>query len=1176
MPRTLHFLLTDIEGSTRHWEREPDAMRLALARHDAILRQAVSDHRGEVMKGAGDGIWAVFDDPEPALLAAVQAQRQIHEMEWATGEPLRIRIALHRVPATDIEERDDDFFGPGANRCARLVEAAHGGQVIASEAFRDATGNVRAIGFRDLGAHRLRDLREPERIHQVTHPDLPATFPALRSLDAYPTVVGRTTSPTFVGRRSERARLAAAFERAAAGEPSIMLIGGDAGIGKTRLLTEFVSGRGDGLVLTGGCLELGEAVLPYAPVVEALRELTRELGAERVRTLLTGPRRELSRLLPSRSDTDRERADVEPSNQSRLFEAVLSTLETLGADRPVVLAIEDLHWADRSTLDLVVFLARNLDRGNVLVVATYRTDDIHRRHTLQPVLAELSRVSCVERLDLVPFDRDELAEQLTAILGHQPDDDLVDEIAVRSEGNAFYAEELLAAAERSEGRLPPTLRDILASRLAPLPETAKEVVRVAAAAGRAVDHQLLEEVAEVPAPELRDGLREAVAHQVLVTTADGRSYRFRHALVQEAVHDELLPGERTRLHATFAEALTRDPSLAAAGPEGVHAELAHHWYAAHELDRAFTASLAAADNAVRLYAFAEAQHHYELVLEIWDRVQDTPRQQAPPRHEVLRRAAQAAGLGGGTRRAVAHLRAAISEAGDDVPPEVRAGLLGELSRGLWAGGQGEEALAASEESLDAMPEEPSRERAFALAWRGRLLMLTAPSKEAMLAAIEPSREAVEVAREVGARLEESQALNSLGTSTAFAEDLEAGVAHLQESLRVAEEVGSADDVLRAYINLNSTLEHGGRSDEAIRVGYEGITWAEDNEVTGPVPDFLRLNMVDVLYFLGRWEEADAQLRASRIRPDSGVTLVHLAIAAGRLRVGQGRFDEAREHLRQGRDAVRAVVDPQFLVPMAEAESHLAVWEGRPEDARRTIDEVLAFEDLRWHLDMVAPLAARAEADTAQRARAAGDGAALAEAARRLDGVLGRVDAELAAEDDDSWWAERLRDARANVRAERTRLEGEPDPDVWAAAVERADEHRFAEARVYLRWRHAETLLELDRRDEAAQELETAHGLASELGARPLREEIEALARRGRVELPGVAVGDDGQLGLTPREREVLELVAEGLTNREIGERLYIAEKTASVHVSNILAKLDVSNRVEAAGVAHRLGLDTAG
>jgi tetratricopeptide (TPR) repeat protein len=481
-------------------------------------------------------------------------------------------------------------------------------------------------------------------------------------------------------------------------------------------------------------------------VVEALRGLTRELGADRVRALLTGPRSELSRLLPQ-TDGGRVSHGDEPASQSRLFEAVLSTLETLGQERPVVLAIEDLHWADRSTLDLLAFIARNLDRARVLVVATYRVDETHRRHSLIPVLAELSRLPAVERLDLAPFDRGELIEQLAAILGRAPETDLVDAIAARSEGNAFYAEELLAAAERAGGQLPSTLRDILVNRLATLPETAKEVLRIAAAAARSVDHRLLEEVADLPASALRDGLREAVAHQALVTTEDGRSYRFRHALLQEAVHEELLPGERSQLHAAFAEALTRDPSLAAGGPDGVHAELAHHWYAAHELGRAFTASLAAAETAKGQYAFAEARHHYELALELWGQVAEDARVAAPPRYEVLRRAGQAAGLAGDARRSVSHLREALVAAGEDTPPAVRARLLGTISRMLWIAGDGTEALAVSEESVRAMPEEPSRDRAYALAWSGRLLMLSARYEEAL----GPSREAVEVARTVGAR-----------------------------------------------------------------------------------------------------------------------------------------------------------------------------------------------------------------------------------------------------------------------------------------------------------------------------------------------------------------------------------------------------------------------------------------
>lgn len=271
MTRTLHFLLTDIEGSTRRWEAEPDEMRPALAHHDALLRDVVSTHGGRVVKGAGDGIWAVFERPEPALSAAVEAQRHLHDVDWTTDEPLRIRVALHRVPATEVEERDHDFFGPGANRCARLIEVGHGEQVIASDAFRNAVGPVDGIGFRDLGSHRLRDLHEPERIHQVTHPDLPASFPPLRSLDAFPhnLPVQRTT---FVGRDGELAELIPLVR-----DERLVTLTGAGGAGKTRLAlataAALVQDFDDGVWLTDlAALRDGELVAQEVASSIGLRE----------------------------------------------------------------------------------------------------------------------------------------------------------------------------------------------------------------------------------------------------------------------------------------------------------------------------------------------------------------------------------------------------------------------------------------------------------------------------------------------------------------------------------------------------------------------------------------------------------------------------------------------------------------------------------------------------------------------------------------------------------------------------------------------------------------------------------------------------------------------------------------------------------------------------------------
>src|SRR5215212_2903500 len=408
------------------------------------------------------------------------------------------------------------------------------------------------------------------------------------------------TSPTFVGRTEELARLAAAGDRAAAGTPTAVLIGGEAGVGKTRLVGEVVAAARDNgaTVLIGGCVELGGEGVPFAPLIEALRGVVQDLnvadpgGGGPALSTTPGPW----------------------SEQGRLFELFLGLLERLGEERPTVLVVEDLHWADRSTRDLLAFLVRNLRHGRLLLLLTYRSDELHRRHPLRPFLAELDRGRRVERLELARFGRAEVAAQLAGIQGAPAPAELAERIHARSGGNAFFVEELAAAA--TDGELPPSLRDTLLARIELLAEPAQRVLGVTAAAGARVDHDLLAEVADLPEPDLLSALREAVSAQVLlVDTGDG-TYGFRHALVKEAVYGELLPGDRTRVHARFAAALAaRD----IAGDPGPAAELAWHWYAAHDLERALPAAVAAGLAAERAYAFAEAQRQFERALELWDR-----------------------------------------------------------------------------------------------------------------------------------------------------------------------------------------------------------------------------------------------------------------------------------------------------------------------------------------------------------------------------------------------------------------------------------------------------------------------------------------------------------------------------------------------------------------------------
>ena len=506
--------------------------------------------------------------------------------------------------------------------------------------------------------------------------------------------------PTFVGRGAESARLAAASDRAAAGTPTVVMVGGEAGVGKSRLVRELVAGsRAAGAtVLAGGCVELGGEGLPFAPVVAALRMLARGLGGARLATAVPEPARsELARLLPElgpppaggaaggRTPVGQPPAGgpqsplPDPgSAQRRLFELLLGLLERLAARRPTILVVEDLHWADRSTRDLLAYLVRNLRHGRLLLLLTYRSDELHRRHPLRPLLAELERDRRVDRLELGRFDLDEVAAQLTGILGVAPATRLVEGVHARSGGNAFFVEELAAAVSPGGAAASGGLRDTLLARIEALPESTRTLLRVVAAAAGRVEHELLAEVTGLPEPELLAGLRAAVSARVLLVDAHDGTYGFRHALVKEAVDGGLLPGERPRLHGRLAVALSaRGAGLrqAHAGLPGVDpalaAELAWHWYAAHDLARALPAAVEAGLAAERSYAFAEAQHHFERALELWELVPAAP---GLDRVALLGRAAEAAANAGGTERAISLVRGALAEV-DPAGDPLRAGLL---------------------------------------------------------------------------------------------------------------------------------------------------------------------------------------------------------------------------------------------------------------------------------------------------------------------------------------------------------------------------------------------------------------------------------------------------------------------------------------------------------------------
>ncbi len=627
-------------------------------------------------------------------------------------------------------------------------------------------------------------------------------------------VARRVQSRQLVGRTDELAALYDAATAAASGQARTVLISGDAGIGKSRLITEAAAHvRSEGFIVAlGGCLQLGEVSVAYAPLVEALRDLRIQLGEDELDALAGPGLAEIGALFGDRDGRTRP-----PSGSSSLFEHLLAFLTRLGQRQPVMLVFEDMHWADPSTRDLVAFLGRNLRSAAVALLLSYRADELHRRHPLRPVIADLEREPHVERVALDGLDRAELVSLLGEISDDALPDAAVDELLARSEGNPFYVEELIAAGGVGRG-LPATLADVILGRVAMLSEPTQAVLHDAAVLGHEVDDALLADVTGQPLDVIITALREAVNDQLLAI--EGDACRFRHALVREALYDDLLPGERERMHVAAAQALQASSRLS---EQARWASIAYHWAAAHDVPRGFEASVRAGIEAERVHALADAAEQFERALRLHDRVPDADELVGMTRAELLIRAADAVQASSRTSRSIVLAEAALRELGEDSPPEARALVLVRIGLSNWTQHHGAASVAAYEQAvaiLDGRP--PSRERAFALAALGQSLMLRNVYREAEATL----RQAIDIATQVGARDVEGHALCSLGPSLAGLGHIDEGVAAVRRARELSSEFGRTDDVCRTYVNEAHSLYIGGhRYDEAAQVAAEGVEYA---------------------------------------------------------------------------------------------------------------------------------------------------------------------------------------------------------------------------------------------------------------------------------------------------------------------------------------------------------------
>jgi DNA-binding NarL/FixJ family response regulator/tetratricopeptide (TPR) repeat protein len=1007
-------------------------------------------------------------------------------------------------------------------------------------------------------------------------------------------MAGRLVSPITIGRRAELDAAIAALDAAIERTPAHLLIAGEAGVGKSRLVAELAAiadARGV-LVLRGACANVGEEGLPYGPIVEILGQLVRELDPERLETVVGTSGADLARLVPA-LDPGASGAPLQQAwLQARLFDALVGVLRRLAEVAPVLVLIEDVHWSDPATRETLGFLVRTLRVERVLVAMTLRSDELHRRHPALPWLGELERTGRMQRISLARLTEDQTAALLEAIEGVPTDPDLAARIHRRSDGNPFFIEELLLAeAEPSAGGLPSTLREILLARLAAVPEDVHHVLGAVAVAGRRIDHDLLVAIAGAADghDRLEAALRAAIASQILVVdTASGGSdgYAFRHALLAEVAYDELLPGERRRLHRECALALEAHPSASAASKAAHRAELAHHWAAARDDERAFAASLAAAEAAGEAFAFETSHAQYERALDLWPDVADPVAVSGGDRAELIARTATAAYLAGLTHRDVALQREVVAEI-DAAADPVRAAVMRErLGRYLWFAADSAGALTELEAAIAILPADPpSAERARVLSGYGQLLMLLDRFDESR----ELCEQAIDIAMRVGARQAEGHARNTLGLDLVAQGHVAEGLAEFDRSLDIAYAEANVDDIGRGYVNLVSGLLFGGYPEQAAEAAARGMRDADTYGITSTYGTFIGHNAVMIATELGRWDHAAELARDLDIEQSKPPASRYGLARWIPLLVGRGDLEQARVQLERLRELLHgAPVEGQFHGAYHAAATELALWEGRPEDALRTALAGLAvLEPLRWtwYLLRVHRLAAWAAADVAEVARARRDPAMeqrAIDAATTMRASREPMVAMALASQTGPQAAYSAAEA-ASAAAEDLRLTGDAVPSTWRAVAEQWEACHRPYLAAYMRAREAEALMVEGDRARAAEVLRTADTIAAGLGARPLREAIASLATRARLDLdePGAAGAIEqapapqslpDPYGLTKREREVLALVSLGRTNRQIADELFISENTAGVHVSNILGKLGVAGRTEAAAIAVRGGL----
>ena len=931
--------------------------------------------------------------------------------------------------------------------------------------------------------------------------------------------------------------------------PHVIVLVGEAGVGKTRLLTEVLRNvRAAGItVLAGSCLPLTDSV-PFLPLSEALRSLGSIGGQAVAPAVLTrcAPhvRSELARLIPdwSPSPTLAHQDPVQGWQRGRLFAAMRDLLAALTAERPCALVIEDVHWADATTLDFLSYLTAVDRAGATRVMLTCREEQLDPRQPVGRWLAEVARRVGVTQLTLGRLSHPEVAEQIRGLLGAVVAPSFVDGVFARAGGNAFFTEQLVVASIGDQGVMrpragvPASLAQLLVARADSVGEDGRLVLAALAVAGRGLDEILLTAITGLGRRRLGAAVR-ALADARLIDQpgSDGR-YELRHALVGEAIAADMLAGERREQHALVARKLIAHAAMDGAG------EVAEHWAAAAVTGEEMPWRLAAATQAEQLYAHREAATHWERVIELWPHV---PAEVLPAGLKLpaaYLNALRALDRCGDTKRAGWLAEQAVATQAASTDPRTRALLYERVGayRELDEDGAGLKALDLAMDQLADLPSGP--EHAVVLLTYGQTLWGLGRDEEAR----HFLQLAQDACRSEVPKRDEIAALCLLAWLAFDSGDIDTGMHQLDAVATLVSRDNDHPATPWVMSERSQALLEFGRLEEAVATAKSGLETAHrcGLEQTAAA-QLLRCDLFNVLRELGRAEEATAVLRAAtQGAPTSGASYDHMTVTMVDMLAGD--LDTATNRWA----AIEAVTHPKNLEYGGNLVDRglIDLWAHRPQAALHRIMKARGVGTTPYEIfnAEILTTAMRACADMADAARARRDGA-------------GEDAARMSAQDVEDIYGGMRRDPfaghpfyvtalahGATWAAEVTRV-AVPRPDAWADAANAWNSLHRPHRAAYARWRQAEALLIAGRGSEAGDCLRDAAAVAHNHA--PLLSEIRSLARLARLNLPDedpgssvVEAAEPSPYGLTRREAAVLRLVAGGLTNAQIGKQLFISAR----------------------------------